>query len=192
MQRLSANIVAFSAAPEDASTIIVPSGRRRRDRRGRGAARRNAEGAARHAGAAPASRRPRARRLQDQPRSPQHPRLRAALLRPHRRRRRSAGEALRAEGDRRHRPRHRIYALRARLRPGEGGAAAPPAPVAVAAGRRRRRRAGASRPRARRNGRTASPPDVEVDGDPGAALPRADEPLPQRARSGRRRRRSRR
>ena len=83
------------------STVIVPSGRRDEIGAAEAHLADMQKAAARHARAAPASRRSRPRRLQDQSRPPQHPRLGAALLRPHRRRRRSGGEALRAKNDRR-------------------------------------------------------------------------------------------
>ena len=57
-------------------------------------------------------RRPRPRRLEDQPRPPQHARLGAALLRPPRQPARPERAALRAEADRRARPRHRLLPRR--------------------------------------------------------------------------------
>ena len=108
MMRITRNILRFSQNPEDASRIIVPSERQRRDRHRRARA-----GA--HAGRAdadPAAEEPaggaRAGGQQDQPRPAQHAGQRPAHLGPARQPARPDGAAVRAQADRLARPRHQL------------------------------------------------------------------------------------
>ena len=199
MRRMTANMVAFRADPENPARIIAASARARRDRHRRARARRHAARPRRDAAAEEPSRRARARGLQDQPRPAQPAHLGAAVLRAAGEDFRSARAALRAQAHARARARHRVLPVDPVLWPRAGAAARSPHDRARAAGRGRardararcRQRAGAldQRGRARPDGRRRSRAAVPHPAQPcaqcaaGAREPRRQTRIPAAIRS---------
>ena len=105
LRRITANMMAFHSAPENPASVIVASGRQRRDRHGRARARRHAARPRHHAGAEEPARRARTGGVQDQSRSAQSADHGAALFRPAGAPARSARAALRAQAHARARTR---------------------------------------------------------------------------------------
>ena len=180
MRRITGNMVAFRADPENADRIIAPSWSRRRDRHRRAGARHHAGRTRLDAAAEEPARRTWARGVKDQPRSAQPARFGAADFRPFVEPPRSRRATLCTQTDARARTRHRLLPVDALLRPPAGTAARAPADPARAAGRRGSRDA---RPRARR----AGPLDQRGRARPGGgsrlrpALPDPAQPRAQRA-----------
>ena len=155
IRAMTRSMLAFSEAPDDPGRIIRPAARADEI----GVAERELsqmqERLQKMLDRAEAPRRSRPRRVEDQPRHAQHPRLRAADVGPS-----AAGEGsdragLRAETAARARPRRVLFRGRAGLWPHPGGAAVAPPAAAAPAGRRGARPA-RHRPRQASNSSTPS------------------------------------